>query len=123
MTQGRKQLWILWQKFKKDLENNDISSFIEITDSRGLIKEIGRKEMWSNDQSKLWQQINIGKSLNGEKTYPMDFPYSTDSEVVGLVVRYEMETFRPIWGHDTKRKFTHAKEFMSHDNQLSERMY
>lgn len=97
LTQGRKQLWILWQKFKKDLENKDISSFIEITDSRGLIKEIGRKEMWSNDQSKLWQQINIGKPLNGEKTYPMDFPYSTDSEVVGLVVRYEMETFRPIY--------------------------
>ena len=27
------------------------------------------------------------------------------------------------WGHDTKRKFTYAKEFLSHDNQLSERIY
>ena len=26
-------------------------------------------------------------------------------------------------GHDTKRKFTYAKEFLSHGNQLSERMY
>lgn len=114
-TQGRKQLWELWKKFKNDLENNDISGFIEISDSRDLIKEIARKEMWANDQAQLWKQINIGLPLNGGQPYPIDFPYSSNLEVVGLVVRYEIETFRPIYdveGDDSNKNWEFVTEYI-----------
>lgn len=96
LSKGRNQLWALWRKFNKDLENNDIRISKEISDSRDFLKEIRKKELWQKEQE-LLNLINIGQPLNNSEPYPIDFPYSDKTEVVGLAVRYEKKDFRPIY--------------------------
>jgi len=95
-SKGRKELWKEWMKFKNNLEYNDIRVSDEISESRERLSEIHRKGLWQSDPEFV-NQINVGHSLSGDKTYSINFPYSKKAEVVGLVMIYQRNFFRPVY--------------------------
>ena len=114
ITVARNSIWLKWQKFRNDLEDNKVNIAKEIAESSDLVKDIKNKQMWkkplkfnssnaTSPNNHDWVEpeelnlINQGKNISTGALYPVGLIYPDESQAYGLAVRYERGNFAPLY--------------------------
>jgi hypothetical protein len=108
--EARNALWIKWENIRKKLEDNKIRVSDVIAESRELEKNILSKAYWVSypvcksgletefyPTSQLLDSLNVGKYEDSDELYPKSLDFPQETEVVGLVVKYDNKNFNTVY--------------------------
>ncbi|MDD3377878.1 MAG: hypothetical protein PHF08_10560 [Candidatus Riflebacteria bacterium] len=108
--EARNALWKNWENIRKELEDNKIRVSDVIAESRKLEENIVSKAYWVSypvcesgletefyPTSQLLNSLNVGKYEDSDELYPKSLDFPQETEVVGLVVKYDSKNFNTVY--------------------------